>query len=110
MTDEVRTHPFTMEVSKAVCAHVSFVNDMFSYGKEVGNCAEKWNFLSLLMNWEKISLVEAIWRTIEIANDFYRQFEELENRLESWEPIKGSRDALLRHFAGLRTFLAGNIC
>jgi hypothetical protein len=91
----------TLLARKIVC----WANDLFSYSKEADH-GDMHNMISIIMTESKVSLEQAILRTVSIHNQDMDKFISISNELPSF----GNYDSQLRHYIMvLGAILRGNI-
>jgi 5-epi-alpha-selinene synthase len=87
--------------------HTAYVNDLFSYQKEVLWNGTPCNLVRVLMHNESLSFDEAVGEIVAMVNGHVQRFIELERSLPSFEPtIADEVDAYL---TGMRDWMRGNV-
>jgi hypothetical protein len=104
---EVLEHPSIIEMRQLTVRHTAYVNDLFSYQKEVLWSGTPCNLVRVLMYNESLSFDEAVCELVAMVNRNVQRFIELERRLPSFEPaIADEVDAYL---TGMKDWMRGNV-
>ncbi len=102
----VLRNPVVMELSRYAILHISFLNDLFSYHKEVVVRGYPFNLLHVLMVHEGVSFGEAALRVIEQLNLYAERFVELERDLL---PLCEQVEGLAKYIEVIKSWIAGNL-
>jgi 5-epi-alpha-selinene synthase len=102
--------PELKEMREIVVRHVAFLNDVFSYPKEVIECQNPWNLAHVLMTHEQCSMRDAFATIVDELNDSIGAFVDLEATVCSKRHGKvRPEDARVdRYVEGLKSWIAGN--
>lgn len=104
---EILEHPSIVEMRQLTVRHTAYVNDLFSYQKEVLWSGTPCNLVRVLMHNESISFEESVGEIVAMVNRDVQRFVELERSLPSFEPaISEEVDAYL---AGMKDWMRGNV-
>jgi hypothetical protein len=104
---EVLEHPSIIEMKQLTVRHTAYVNDLFSYQKEVLWNGTPCNLVHVVMHNESVSFEEAVGEIVAMVNRDMQRFIELERSLPSFEPaIAGEVNAYL---AGMKDWMRGNV-
>jgi 5-epi-alpha-selinene synthase len=104
---EILEHTSIVEMRRLTVRHTAFVNDLFSYQKEVLWSGTPCNLVRVLMHNESASLEEAVFEIVAMVNRDVQRFLELERDLPSFEPaIADEVDAYL---TGMKDWMRGNV-
>ncbi|MGB1275731.1 MAG: terpene synthase family protein [Nannocystaceae bacterium] len=106
LPDAVVRSPKVLELSRYAILHISFLNDLVSYDKEVTRSGYPFNLLHVLMVHEGIDLAEAANRVIQQLNLYITQFVRLEGELAG--TIAKYPD-LGRYLGVIKSWVAGNL-
>ncbi|KAG0597868.1 hypothetical protein M758_12G026700 [Ceratodon purpureus] len=101
LTEEMRSLPFMLEAKSAATMHMAFVNDIYSYHKESMQEENPRNLITVLMESEEKTFVQAVHAAIGLANLHARTILDLE--------LKTSNSAVQRHLQGLKELIAGQL-
>ena len=104
---DVRQHPTMKQLSKAAAIHTAFVNDLFSYSKEIKEEENPRNLLKVIMDSEGLPFPEAAWRAVNVVNSYATTVLELATelpttwRLEPWaSKVDGYLDGVKEYMTG----------
>ncbi|MEL6345684.1 MAG: hypothetical protein AAFV53_21425 [Myxococcota bacterium] len=102
----VHYHAYARTLSEMATDHVSWVNDLLGYYKEIeeGSTA---NMVLVLMAHEGRTLQEALYTTATLCNQIMEAFLELEQKLYALPGMK--HGALQRQIEGFRVWMRGHI-
>jgi 5-epi-alpha-selinene synthase len=93
---------------RGLCTNVvAFTNDLVSYPKEVLRNGSPNNLVHVIATHEKLCLIDAIERVIDIINDDVATFERVATNLASNRARTDAR--LNRYLAGQRAWMFGNL-
>lgn len=107
LPEAVHRHPAVMELVELTVKHTAFVNDLFSYQKEVLVSGTPFNLVNVLMQNELLSFEAAVWRVIHIANAAVTRFIEVEKTLPRWNlSVARSVDMYIH---GMKSWMRGNV-
>jgi hypothetical protein len=107
LAPEVLDHPSIAEMRRLTVRHTAYVNDLFSYQKEVLWNGTPCNLVHVLMHNESISFGEAVGEIVAMVNGDVQRFLELERGLPGFEPaIAAEVDAYL---TGMKDWMRGNV-
>jgi hypothetical protein len=102
----VLTHPSIVALEQHTVRHVAFLNDLFSYQKEVMRHGYPCNLVHVLSTERRVELGEAVQAAIEIVNSELRAFVAIERELPSFG---GELDpAVARYVMGMKALMRGN--
>lgn len=103
----VLNHQAVRLASDLAVQHISFVNDIVSYHKEIVVNKGLWNLVHSKMVTEDQSYEDAMFAAVDIANHCVSAFQDTERSLPSWNT---KIDADVRtHFSGMKTWMRGNV-
>lgn len=106
LPDEARSHPALVEMVELAVGHIAYVNDLFSYEKEVLRHGATCNLVWVLMA-SGASFEEAVSASVARINASAARFLELERTLPSFGP---TADAAVRAYvAGMTAWMRGNV-
>lgn len=106
---DVRQHPTMKQLSKAAAIHSAFVNDVFSYSKEITEEENPRNLLKVIMDSEGLPLPEAAWRAVNVVNSYATTVLELEAQLPTtWRSESWASD-VDRYLDGVKEYMTGCI-
>lgn len=106
---DVRQHPTMKRLSKTAAIHSAFVNDVFSYSKEITEEENPRNLIKVIMDSEGLSFPHAAWRAVNVVNSYATTVLELEAELPvTWrsEPWASNVD---RYLDGVKEYMTGCI-
>jgi hypothetical protein len=107
LSPEVLDHPSIVEMRKLTVRHTAYVNDLFSYQKEVLWSGTPCNLVRVLMHNESIGFEAAVGEIVAMVNRDVQRFRELERGLPGFEPaIADEVDAYL---TGMKDWMRGNV-
>jgi hypothetical protein len=107
LSPEILEHPSIIEMRQLTVRHTAYVNDLFSYQKEVLWSGTPCNLVHVLMHNESIRFEEAVREIVAMVNRDVQRFMELERSLPSFEPaIADEVDAYL---TGMKDWMRGNV-
>jgi hypothetical protein len=104
---DVRDHPSIVEMRRLTVRHTAYVNDLFSYQKEVLWNGTPCNLVHVLMHNEAVSFEEAVGEIVAMVNRDVQRFGELERSLPSFEPAIG--DEVDAYLTGMKDWMRGNV-
>lgn len=109
LPEEVREDARIRELSAAAGIHAAFVNDIFSYPKEVAQEENPRNLVKILMDCEGIPLPQAAWRAVNLVNSYANVVMDMESQLpEPWDSEPwGSH--VRRYVEGVKDIMSGNM-
>ena len=103
----VLDHQAVRSASDFAVQHISFVNDIVSYHKEIVVNKGLWNLVHSKMVTEDRSYEDAMFAAVNIANHCVSAFQDAERSLPSWNT---KADADVRaYFSGMKTWMRGNL-
>lgn len=106
LPDEARSHPALLEMVDLAVGHIAYVNDLFSYQKEVLLHGATCNLVRVLMA-AGATFEEAVSASVARINARAARFQELERTLPSFGP---KADAAVRAYvAGMTAWMRGNV-
>jgi len=104
---DILEHPSIVEMRQLTVRHTAYVNDLFSYQKEVLWSGTPCNLVRVLMHNESLRFEDAVGEVVAMVNRDVRRFRELERGLPSFEPeIADEVDAYL---TGMKDWMRGNV-
>lgn len=104
---EVLAHPSIVEMKRLTVRHTAYVNDLFSYQKEVLWSGTPCNLVRVLMHNESVGFDEAVGEIVAMVDRDVERFCELERSLPRFEPaIADEVDAYL---TGMKDWMRGNV-
>ncbi|MFN8374984.1 MAG: hypothetical protein U0694_19175 [Anaerolineae bacterium] len=104
---EVRDNEVVKHLTWLSYGMASFVNDIFSYHKDVVLEGSEFNLIKILMDTQGISFDAAVDRSIKLVNDYADQFVERRADLPSWgKEVDGIAE---RYIDGLAEMMSGNV-
>src|SRR5262249_62285982 len=86
LPQNVLEHPSIVEIRQLTVRHTAYVNDLFSYQKEVLWSGTPCNLVRVLMHNESLDFEEAVGEIVAMVNRDVQRFRELERGLPSFEP------------------------
>lgn len=98
----MRSHPFMLKITAAASAHIGFANDVYSYHKESSQEGNPRNLITVLMESQGKSLLQAVHAAIDLVNKHAHMVLDLES--EAWNPI------LQIHLQDIKELIVGNVC
>lgn len=104
---EVLEHPSIVEMGRLTVCHTAYVNDLFSYQKEVLWSGTPCNLVHVMMHNESVSFEEAVCEIVAMVNRDVQRFMELERSLPSFEPA--TADEVDAYLTGLKDWMRGNV-
>ncbi len=102
----VLRQPRVMELSRYAILHISFLNDLFSYHKEVVLRGYPFNLLHVLMVHEGATFGEVVRRVVDQLNVYTTRFVELERELQ---PLCEQVPELASYIGVIKSWVAGNL-
>ena len=108
LPDQFRAHPTLQELSDAAATHVAYVNDLFSYPKEVLEEPSNARNLLMLLMWSSggSGLARAAWEAVGLIKSQAHIVAELEKKLGlQAEP---EAFAVCTYVDGVKSLMAGN--
>jgi hypothetical protein len=107
LPDEVIAHPTLVEMKQITTRHVAFVNDLFSFQKEVMWHGSPWNIVTVLMHDGERTFEEAVAAAVALVNSDVARFLELEQQLPK---LDSSLDAQVDSYVdGMKIWMRGNV-
>jgi len=106
LPDAVVRSPRVLELSRYAILHISFLNDLVSYHKEVTRSGYLFNLLHVLMVHEGLSLAEAASQVIQQLNLYVAESLRLEGELAG---MIAKYPDLGRYIGVIKTWIAGNL-
>ena len=106
---DVRQHPTMKQLSKAAAIHSAFVNDVFSYSKEIKEEQNPRNLLKVIMDSEGLSFPEAAWRAVNVVNSYATIVLELEAELPATWRLESWASNVDRYIDGVKEYMTGCI-
>lgn len=107
LSRDVLEHPSIVEMRQLTVRHTAYVNDLFSYQKEVLWNGTPCNLVRVLMHNESLGFEEAVGEIVAMVNRDVQRFVELERGLPRFEPaIAHEVDAYL---TGMKDWMRGNV-
>lgn len=106
---DVRQHPTMKQLSKAAAIHSAFVNDVFSYSKEIKEEQNPRNLLKVIMDSEGLSFPEAAWRAVNVVNSYATTVLELEAELPATWRLESWASNVDRYIDGVKEYMTGCI-
>lgn len=104
---QVLEHPSIVEMRRLTVRHTAYVNDLFSYQKEVLWSGTPCNLVRVLMHNESICFEEAVSEIAAMVDRDVQRFVELERGLPGFPPaIADEVDAYL---GGMKDWMRGNV-
>lgn len=104
---EVLQIPALVEMREITARHVAFVNDLFSYQKEVLHRGSPWNLVHVLSHERGISFEDAVRDAVAIANRDVARFLLLERQIPHLPVILSTH--VQRYVAGMKSWMRGNV-
>nr|AVL27457.1 terpine synthase-like protein MTPSL3 [Anthoceros agrestis] len=109
----VRAHPGIRKLQFAVALQVDFLNDIFSYNRDVVAAADTgtavYNVVAVVMESEGLEPVQALRRAVEVVNSYTRAFLEAEAELPAAWGSPAIDSAVRRYVLGLKQMVSGHI-
>lgn len=104
---EVREDNNLKQLTTLAIAMASFVNDIFSYHKDVVLEGSEFNLVKIFMDTECLRFDAAVHKSVELVNSYADAFVDLRRQLPSW----GSEVDLLveQYVDGLAEMMSGNV-
>lgn len=104
---EVLDHPSIIEMKQLTVRHTAYVNDLFSYQKEVLWSGTPCNLVHVLMHNESIRFEEAVGEIVAMVNRDVQRFLELERSLPGVPPAIA--DEVEAYITGMKDWMRGNV-
>lgn len=104
---EVLEHPAIVEMRRLTVRHTAYVNDLFSFQKEVLWSGTPCNLVRVLMHNEAIGFDEAVGEIVAMVNRDVQRFVELERSLPGFEPAIA--DEVDDYLTGMKDWMRGNV-
>ncbi len=104
---EVLNDARLVEMREITARHVAFVNDLFSYQKEVIWSGSPWNLIHVLMHEGDLRFEEAVSEAVEMVNHDVARFLDLESRMPALPKALG--DQVIKYIGGMKTWMRGNV-
>jgi 5-epi-alpha-selinene synthase len=104
---EVLEHPSIIEMRQLTVRHTAYVNDLFSYQKEVLWSGTPCNLVRVLMHNESIGFEDAVGEIVAMVNRDVQRFVELERGLPSFE--SAIADEVDAYVTGMKDWMRGNV-
>nr|AVL27452.1 terpine synthase-like protein MTPSL1 [Anthoceros punctatus] len=111
LPEHVRAHPAVQKLAWAACFHVCFLNDIFSYDKDVAGADPGFavfNLLAVLMRAEGMEPLQALRRSVEMVNAYSCAFLQAEKELPAEWDSPGVDSAVRRHVLALKELVCGH--
>ncbi len=106
LPNAVREHPMLVEMKDLAVRYIAYVNDLFSYQKEVLAAGTSFNLVSVLMHENASSFEEAVKAATGIIGDAMASFSRLEQSLPAWD---ASVDPQVKaYIAGMKSWMRGS--
>ena len=107
LPDAVREHAAVAEMARLTARHTAYVNDLFSYQKEVLWNGTPCNLVHVVMKSAGMSFEDAVLAVVSLVNRDVDRFLELERSLPAWDP--GLDEQLLAYIEGMKAWMVGNV-
>ena len=107
LPEDVLRHPTLLEMGRATVRHTAYVNDLFSYQKEVLWSGTPCNLVHVLMHNEKLDFRQAVDLVIDMVNADAVRFGELETSRPRWRA--DIERAVESYITGMKAWMRGNI-
>jgi hypothetical protein len=104
---EVLDHPSIIEMRQLTVRHTAYVNDLFSYQKEVLWSGTPCNLVRVLMHNESLSFEDAVREVVAMVNHDVQRFIDLERGLPGFEPVIA--DEVAAYLTGMKDWMRGNV-
>lgn len=104
---EVLADPAIAEMRRLTVRHTAYVNDLFSYQKEVLRSGTPCNLVHVLMHNESLSFDEAVREIVAMVNRDAQRFVQLERGLPRFEAAVA--DEVDAYLAGMKDWMRGNV-
>jgi hypothetical protein len=104
---EILRMPALSEMREITARHVAFVNDLFSYQKEVLLHGSPWNLVHVLSHERGLSFEAAVRDAIAIANADVARFLQLERQIPALPVVLSTH--VQRYVAGMKSWMRGNV-
>ncbi|WP_437550821.1 hypothetical protein WME97_07925 [Sorangium sp. So ce367] len=102
-----REHPAVAEMARLTVRHTAYVNDLFSYQKEVLWNDTPCNLVRVMMANKDIGFEEAVHAVVSMVNRDVDRFLEVERAIPSWGP---SLDRQVEaYIGGMKAWMVGNV-
>jgi hypothetical protein len=107
LPSEVREHSMIKHLTWLAYGMASFVNDIFSYHKDVILEGSEFNLVKILMDTKGLSFDEAVHKSVELVNAYAARFVEVRNHLPTWGD---EIDWVVEQYVdGLAEMMSGNV-
>jgi 5-epi-alpha-selinene synthase len=100
-------HPLICELRILAARYIAYINDIFSYHKEVVENRTPCNLVHVIVANDLVSLEEAISAAFRLVNDYLGHFEKIEMALPDWGPTLN--EEVQRYLHGMKTWMRGNV-
>jgi hypothetical protein len=106
LPDAVRAHPALVEMKELAVRYIAYVNDIFSYQKEVLSAGASFNLVHVLMHANASSFEEAVAATVSIVGGALERFLALELTLPRWDAAIAPQ--VTAYVAGMKAWMRGS--
>jgi hypothetical protein len=107
LPSEVREHSLIKHLTWLAYGMASFVNDIFSYHKDVVLEGSDFNLIKILMDTKGMSFDQAVHKSVLLVNGYADRFLEVRSQLPSWG---AEIDWIVEQYVdGLAEMMAGNV-
>lgn len=106
LPDDVREHPSLVEMKDLTVRYIAYVNDLFSYQKEVLQAGTPFNLVSVLMHENASSFEEAVRAATDIIGGAMARFSRLEQSLPRWDESVAPQVKV--YIEGMKSWMRGS--
>ncbi len=106
LPDAVRKHSLLVEMKDLAVRYIAYVNDIFSYQKEVLLAGTSFNLIHVLMHENASSFDEAVTAAAGIVSDALERFRTLEQSLPVWDASLAPQ--VTAYIAGMKAWMRGS--
>lgn len=106
LPDAVRAHPLLVEMKDLAVRYIAYVNDIFSYQKEVLVAGTSFNLVRVLMHANDSSFEEGVEAAACIVGAALARFSEIEASLPVWDAVVAPEVAA--YIAGMKSWIRGS--
>jgi hypothetical protein len=106
LPDAVREHHMLVEMKDLAVRYIAYINDLFSYQKEVLAAGTSFNLVSVLMHENTSSFEEAVKAATGIIGGATARFSKLEQSLPVWDARVAPQ--VTGYIAGMKSWMRGS--
>jgi hypothetical protein len=110
---EARAHEAVRRLTWLAIRMASYVNDIFSYHKDVIIEGSDFNLVKIYMDLEGLSFEGAVTASVDLVNAYAHEFQTLWAALPEWSAAagwgRGVEDIVQQYVTGLAEMMSGNV-